>query len=44
MSTTKNMASDYLWVRPAPIEQKFTYKNHGQYYIYETAPNKFERL
>lgn len=38
------MNADYLWVRHAPIEEGFKYKNHGQYFLYERAPNRIERL
>ena len=44
MSTQAKMNADYLWVRHAPIEEGFKYKNFGQYFLYERAPNSVERL
>jgi tricorn protease-like protein len=42
--STKNMASDYLWIRNAPLDQATTFKNHGNVYLYDRAPNRIERL
>jgi hypothetical protein len=36
---SKNMESDYLWVRNAPTELATTFKNHGNIFIYDRAPN-----
>lgn len=44
MSSQKNMALDYLWVRHAPIEEGLKVKNFGQYHQYDNAPNSLERL
>lgn len=38
------MASDYLWVRHAPVEEGSKVKNHGYHYLYNRAPNNIERL
>lgn len=44
MSTQAKMNADYLWVRHAPIEQGMKFRNHGQYFPYERAPNRIERM
>ena len=44
MSTHAKMNADYLWVRPAPIEQAFRYKTHGHIFTYDHAPNTVERM
>jgi hypothetical protein len=44
MSSQNKMASDYLWVRHAPIEEGLKVKNHGLNYLYNRAPNRIERL
>lgn len=44
MSNQTKMASDYLWVRHAPVEEGSKVKNHGYHYLYNRAPNRVERL
>lgn len=44
MSTQNKMASDYLWVRHAPIEENSKVRTHGYSYLYNRAPNRIERL
>ncbi len=40
MSTQKNINSDYLWVRHAPVEEGSKIKIHGYHYMYNRAPNR----